>query len=542
MFLYGIRLMEQVTKRIAGRSFKLFLRQHTGNLAKAIFGGTIITGLIQSSSVVILMLMSFVEAGVISFRNALGLLIGSNLGTTADSWFIATVGFKFNLQAYSLPIIAITGLIMFFTEKRRQLYDSLYFIFSMGILLLGFGFMKEAAEQLVLKFDIASYAGYNLFFILIIGFFLTVLIQSSAATVAIALTALHAHALAFPAAACLIIGSELGTTIKIVFGSLRGNAESKMLAWGDFFFNLITVIFSFSLLSWIIIFIREIVGIKDPLIGLVFFQSFINLMSIILFLPFIRLFSHWLAKMFHKKKQVSTDSFNIQIPVIPKLAPVVLHKAGMNILQRVLKFHSKIFGLEVPSHSNILWNKIKTFTRIHGTTDNEYFLIKETEGDVLKYYIALQKDELTKEEYENINRTILAVRQTIHAAKSVYDIKHNLRTFHSSGNNYLFHVYTLFREEWQVFETDCSRLLTEKNEDELRMAVESSMKLAFKQFEANKCSIEKPLEYQKLDKMEASTLLNVYHEILSSKKALLRAVALLNLKETIPGKTGENFI
>ena len=196
------------------------------------------------------MLMSFVEAGVISFRNALGLLIGSNLGTTVVSWFIATVGFKFNLQAYSLPIIAITGLIMFFTEKRRQLYDSLYFIFSMGILLLGFGFMKEAAEQLVLKFDIASYAGYNLFFILIIGFFLTVLIQSSAATVAIALTALHAHALAFPAAACLIIGSELGTTIKIVFGSLRGNAESKMLAWGDFFFNLITVIFSFSLLNF----------------------------------------------------------------------------------------------------------------------------------------------------------------------------------------------------------------------------------------------------------------------------------------------------
>ncbi len=534
--------MEQVTKRIAGRSFKLFLRHQTGSLAKAIFGGTIITGLIQSSSVVILMLMSFVEAGVISFRNALGLLIGSNLGTTLDSWFIATVGFKFNLQAYSLPIIAITGLIMFFTERRRQLYDSLYFIFSIGILLLGFGFMKESAEQLVLKFNIASYADYNLIIILLIGFILTVLIQSSSATVAIALTALHAHALTFPAAACIIIGSELGTTIKIVIGSMQGNSENKMLAWGDFFFNLFTVIVSFSLLSWIIIFIHDIIGITDPLIGLVFFQSFINLMSIILFLPFIRIFSGWLARMFHKKKPIRTDYFNTQIPVIPKLAPVVLHKAGIDILTRVIKFHSKIFGLEAPTHSNNFWNWFKTFTRVHGTTDNEYFLVKETEGDILKYYIALQKDELSKEEYKIINCYILAVRQSIHAAKSVYDIKHNLKAFHSSGNNYLFHEYTIFQQKWKVFETICNGLLIQKNEDELRTGLESSMKQAFKQFADNKIAIEKPIRNRELDKMEASTLLNVYHEILSSKKALLRAIALLKLKENIAGRSGENFI
>lgn len=234
--------MEQATKKIVGRSFKLFLRNHTNNLLKAILGGTVITGLIQSSSVVILMLMSFVEAGILSFRNALGVLIGSNLGTTVDSWFYATIGFKFNLQSYSLPIIALVSIIMFFTQRRKQLYNSLYFIFSIGILLLGFGFMKEGAEQLVLKFNLTAYADYNLFFILFAGFILTVLIQSSSATIAIALTALHAQALSFPAAACVIIGSEAGTTIKFLISSLQGSPDKRMLAWGDFLFNVFTVI------------------------------------------------------------------------------------------------------------------------------------------------------------------------------------------------------------------------------------------------------------------------------------------------------------
>ncbi|MEP7165705.1 MAG: Na/Pi symporter [Ferruginibacter sp.] len=535
LFLYGISLMETVTRNLAGRSFKLFLRDHTNNLVKAVFGGTVLTGLIQSSSVVILMLMSFVGAGVISFRNALGVLLGSNLGTTVDSWFYATIGFKFNLQNYSLPIIAIAGIIMFFTQRRKKLYDSLYFIFSIGILLLGFGFMKEGAEQLVMKFNLAAYADYNLVFILFIGFILTVIIQSSSATIAIALTALHTHALTFPAAACVIIGSEAGTSIKFLLSSFQGSAEKRMLAWADLIFNLVTVIVSFSLLSWIILFIRNIVGIKDPLVGLVFFQSFINFISILIFLPFVNIFSRWLKKAFFNKKLRGDIAFNKDQPVIPELAAALLLEAGYDILRRVIYFHKKIFNTSVPENANGFFSGLRSFARVHGTTEREYSLIKETEGDILKYYTGLQKDDLVKTDYEKVNYSLTAIRQSIHAAKSVHDIQHNLQAFNASANDFLFRQYGLLQKEWKDFEVQLYVLMEDEDGAGLKAGFENSMKLAASRFQVHTGNIERSLADRELSEIEASTLLNVYQEILSSQKALLRALELLKLNVGKPG-------
>jgi hypothetical protein len=246
--------------------------------------------------------------------------------------------------------------------------------------------------------------------------------------------------------------------------------------------------------------------------------------------------------MFRSKKSAGTASFNIQLPVIPKLAPAVLKKAGFDLLQRVIDFHNKIFGLAGLQLPKDILKKVRSFTRVHGTTVADYSHIKETEGEVLKYYIALQKNELSKEEYENISRYLSAIRQSIHAAKSMYDIKHNLVAFHSSANNYLFQEYILLQQEWKEFEILCKRLLNEKNEDILRTELENSIKQAFRQFSESKIKIEKPLGNQEMDKVETSTLLNVYHEILSSKKALLRAIALLKLKIDVPEKPGEYFI
>lgn len=531
LFLYGINLMAQVTKRLAGRSFKLFLRHNTKSLSKAILGGTVITGIIQSSSVVILMLMSFISAGIITFRNALGVLIGSNLGTTISSWFYATVGFKFNILSFSMPIIAIAGILMFFTEKRRQLYDTLYFIFSIGVLLLGFGFMQDGADQLVAKFNLAAYNNYNLIFILLTGFIITVIIQSSSVTVAIALTALNAQAITFPAAACVIIGSEVGTTIKFLITGLRGSSEIRMLAWGDFIFNVFTVVVSFVFLSWIIYFIRDMIGIRDPLIALVFFQSFINFLTIILFIPFINFLSRGLQKMFGKTEAVIGNGFNLDLPVIPSLSAAILKKAGFAILKRVVDFHEKIFGVASPVDSPAFLPKLKLFMRVHGTTDKEYNRIKEMEGDLLKYYTKLQKDDLAKEDYENVNRYLTAIRHAIHAAKSVHDILHDLKLFQSSANNYLFCRYALLQNDWIKFNAQYQELQQEQNELHLKAGLEKSMDVVVQQFQLYMDEIEQQLANQDLDEQDISTLLNVHQEILSSQKALLRSLALLKLKK-----------
>lgn len=529
LFLYGLSLMEQVSKQIAGRPFKLLLRRYSKSLPKAIIGGTFITGLIQSSSVVILMLMSFVSAGVISFRNAFGLLIGSNLGTTVDSWFVATVGFTFNLQSYSLPVIGVTAIAMFFSKKRKRLYNSLYFVFSIGILLLGFGFMREGAGQLMIKFNIAAYADLNLFLILLIGFLVTVVIQSSSATVAIALTALHTHALTFPAAAAVIIGSEVGTTIKILFSSINSQPAAKMLAWADFIFNLFTAVVSFILLFPIIYLIQHIIRIQDPLIGLVFFQSFINLLSIILFLPLIGSFSNSLERFISKKQKYNGNKFNKDTAPIPELLPAFMQHAAGLILDRVLEFLKKIFETDTPNNKSSFLPALHSFTRIHGTTNTAYINIKEAEGEYLAYYGAINEEDLSKEAYRDANRYIDSIRQSIHAAKAVHDIRHDLKTFHNSADNYLFEKDEQMSQEWGSFNTAYMKLFELVNDDDIKKAVIQLEESTLGQYKVHEQETKMALYKQEIQQIDASTLLNVYQEILSSQKALLRAFSFLKL-------------
>jgi phosphate:Na+ symporter len=136
-----------------------------------------------------------------------------------------------------------------------------------------------------------------LFFVLI-GFVLTTIIQSSSATIAITLTAIYVGALTLPAAAAVVIGSEVGTTIKILLWGMTGSADKKRVAWGNFIYNIFTSVVAFLGLDWVLYFIKHIAGVTDPLVSLVFFQSSVNIISIILFVPFLTGFSNWLEKTF----------------------------------------------------------------------------------------------------------------------------------------------------------------------------------------------------------------------------------------------------
>ena len=120
LFLYGMSQLERVLKNISGRSVKLFLQKSTKNLFTAILGGALVTGIVQSSSVVSLVVLAFVEAGVITFRNALGVVFGTNLGTTLGSWLVATLGFKVDILDYAFPIIAVSAIGVFFTTSRKR--------------------------------------------------------------------------------------------------------------------------------------------------------------------------------------------------------------------------------------------------------------------------------------------------------------------------------------------------------------------------------------------------------------------------------------
>jgi phosphate:Na+ symporter len=518
-FLYGMGRLEYLLKKNTGRPLKLFLKKNTESLFKSITGGAIITGMLQSSSVVSLMVLAFVESGIMTFRNALGVIIGTNIGTTLDSWIVATIGFKFDLLNYALPAIAFSAIGLFLFEKHKKINLILSVIFALGILFLGLTYMKVSALELVKTFDLAAYTNHGVMIFVLIGFVLTTIIQSSSATVAITLTAIYSGIIGFESAAAIVIGSEVGTCIKILFWGLKGGADKKRVAWSNFIFNLFTALIALLILKHLLYFIDEVLQIHNHLIGLVFFQSAINLLSILLIIPFIKLFANWMEKRFREdddKAYASDISRNL--PSIPLLAADAMKNEARLFFARTLHFIHTILSEEPPIVSGFIKN-LKALSEKPMTFEEQYIRLKQTEGDLLEYVSSLSKDELSPQEVTHLSDYLYTVRQCVYAAKSIKDIRHNLDDFKASANDLLHKQGEQIALKWPPFETQITRLLpTEASE---QAAIESLLESTLSEEKTENLKIMNLLKNDLLNEVESSTLMNVQREIISGKKALL---------------------
>jgi phosphate:Na+ symporter len=343
-FLYGITLIEKGIKELAGRTFKLFLQKYTENKISAIVVGTIVTAILQSSSVVTFMVLAFVGAGIINMRNALAVVLGANLGTTIDSWLVAIVGFKVDFEKFVLPIIvfSVAGIIVF--NERHKVYYFAFFLLGLALLFFGLANMKSGMEIAVNNFDFSQYSSYNRLVFVLIGFLITAIIQSSSATIAITLSALNSGIITFGMAIPVVLGSELGTTLKSVFGFLGNSVEKKRVAFGNIIFNLVMTIMALFTMSLMIDFIIEIIKIKDPLIGLVCYQSLINFMGILLFYPFLNLFSNFLEKRFLLNNFQSTLFIQKVSPEVTEAALTALEEETNLFIRRVIYLNNSPYA------------------------------------------------------------------------------------------------------------------------------------------------------------------------------------------------------
>jgi phosphate:Na+ symporter len=525
LFLYGMDLTEHVLKKVAGRSFKVFLKKYTKNLFKGIIGGALITGLLQSSSVVSLLVLAFVGAGIITFRNALGVILGSNLGTTISSWIVALVGFKLNIESFTLPVIAIAATGMFFLHQQKKIYNSLRLLFAISMLFLGIGYMKSGADLLVTQFDFSLFEQYPTIVFVLLGFILTTIIQSSSATVAITLTALHAQAVALPAAFAIVIGSELGTTIKIILVASKGAPDKKRVAWGNFTFNIITIVIAFVFLNVFIHLITNTLHINDPVIGLVFFQSGINLLSIIIFLPFINSMARWLEKHFLSNDFAETSLIGSNLPIVADVALDAVYHETEKLLIRIASFHKHLLSIDSSGNEGFF----QSLTKRSGVTENLYEKLKKTEGEILIYCAAFQPDDLDTVQRNFINQYLAAVRHGIHSAKALKDIAHNIHELAESGNDVKHDAYHRFQQEWKIFDDTFNTILPIDEHANLFESLKQAMKSAYEALHQNNLRFINSLKSRYLSEVETSTLMNVELEMLSAKKSLLRALAHLKL-------------
>ena len=191
IFLFGMFLLEESIKELSGRSFKRFIKEYTTGKIRSIFTGISATSFLQSSSAVSLMVLAFVGAGIMSMENAIGVILGSNIGTTVTAWVVAIFGFKINIESFALPLIGIGGLGLIFFNSSPRFVNISKLIVGFGFLFMGLDYMKASMDVFTDSLDVHAIPKYGVLYYLAIGAVITAATQSSSVTIALVLTALN---------------------------------------------------------------------------------------------------------------------------------------------------------------------------------------------------------------------------------------------------------------------------------------------------------------------------------------------------------------
>ena len=304
ILLFGMVLLEEGFKAFTKGPLQNVLKKATNKLYKSITAGAFVTAIVQSSSLVSVIAISFISAGLISLSGGIGLIFGSNIGTTATAWLVAGFGLKIEIAALAMPML-VFGIIFSF-QKKQGIKGIGNVLAGLGFFFLGIHFMKEGFDVFKTYTDLSQYAVSGVLGVLIytgLGIIITTILQSSSATLVLILTALSAGQIEYENALALAIGANVGTTITAVLGSFGANVAGRRLAAAHFIFNLITgllaLAFIYPLANLVNLIAKGIhIGATDYTLKLAIFHTIFNVVGVLIMMPFVKILERGLLKFF----------------------------------------------------------------------------------------------------------------------------------------------------------------------------------------------------------------------------------------------------
>ncbi|MCR9183213.1 MAG: Na/Pi symporter [Flavobacteriaceae bacterium] len=425
VFLFGMRHLEEGIKGLAGKSFQKIIKRFTNKSWKGILTGTFVTAILQSSSMVTLLVLAFLGAGMLSLKNALGVVLGANLGTTFTAWIVAALGFKMNIADFSFPLLALGILSYLFLESRPFLKNLGVFLIGFGLLFLGLDFMKDALDAVADQIDMNFFSQFGLWAFLLLGLIVTALVQSSSAMIVIILSALNAGLIDVYQSFAMIIGANIGTTSTLLLGSLAGTADKKRLALANVIFNSTAGIVIFIFLKQVVDKVYVFFKLTDPLMELVLLNTLLNLGGILLFIPFLGSFQKFLKGRF---KNAEPSGETLYIKNITTEFPEVALKAVKDELGLVYiyvqDFIQNCFAVTKGNHKASGW---KTIFQTAVNLNEKYDKIKRLEDELTTFYLQLQEQNLSVRESEQLTSNMIALRSLVYGAKDIKDVAHNIK-------------------------------------------------------------------------------------------------------------------
>lgn len=462
ILLFGMIMLEEGFRVFTKGPLQKILKKATDKLYKSITVGAFITAFIQSSSLVSVITISFISAGLISLSGGLGLIFGANIGTTATAWLVAGFGLKINISVLAMPML-VFGIIFSF-QKNVALKGLGNVLAGLGFFFLGIHYMKDGFDVFKEQIDLTQYAVPGYLGVIIytgIGIVMTTILQSSSATLALILTALAAGQIEYENALALAIGSNVGTTITAILGALSSNVSGKRLAGAHLIFNvvtaIVTIIFIFPLARGVN-FLSDLCGIhaNDYTLKLAMFHTIFNILGILLMIPLISKLEKLLLKVFKEKVDKDIDEpkyLNESVLEFPVSTISALIKESKYLYKNAI-FEIVAHGLNIHRDDIKSDQKIKNIIKkstedMQIDVENLYYQkVKSIYGEILKYASTAQKSmRLSEAQNNKITDIKIANRKMVEIIKDVRELNKNITLAFNVDNKYLLKEYNGFRKK-----------------------------------------------------------------------------------------------
>ena len=459
LFLYGMKIMSEGLQKFAGDSLRRILTAMTTNRVTGVLTGVLITALIQSSSATTVMVVSFVNAGLLTLTQSIGVIMGANIGTTVTAWLISALGFKVDIAAFALPLLAF-ALPLFFSGKssRKSIGE---FVFGFAFLFMGLQSLKANApdlganpEMLAFVQNYTDMGFFSIILFLFIGAILTMIVQASAATMAITLIMCANGWIDYHLGVALVLGENIGTTITANLAALTGNTQARRAALAHLVFNVFGVMWVLVLfypftnaVSW---FVTHVMKVSDPAVAVSFklaaFHTAFNISNTFIMIWFVSLIEKTVCTLI--KPKVEDEEYRLRYITGGMLSTAELsilqaHKEISLFAERTARMFNMVKELFYEKNEETF---LKTYSRIE-----KYENISDRmEIEIANYLTEVSEGRLSSESKEEIRIMLRAVSEIESIADSFNNLARSIKRrnefkseFTEEQNKHLDHMFEL---------------------------------------------------------------------------------------------------
>lgn len=443
LFLYGMKIMSEGLQKFAGDSLRKILTAMTTNRVTGVLTGVLITALIQSSSATTVMVVSFVNAGLLTLTQSIGVVMGANIGTTVTAWLISALGFKVDIAAFSLPLLAIGIPLLFSGKSSRKSIGE--FIFGFSFLFMGLQALKSNAPDLGANPDMLAFVQnytdmgfFSILLFLLIGAVLTMIVQASAATMAITLVMCANGWIDFHLGVALVLGENIGTTITANLAALTGNTQARRAALAHLVFNVFGVCWVLALfypftsgISW---FVTHVMHITDPAVAVSFklaaFHTAFNISNTFVMIWFVNLIEKTVCALIKQKDE--EEEYRLQY-----ITGGMLSTAELSILQahKEISLFGERAGRMLDMAKELFYEKNEdVFNKTYSRVEKYENISDRMEIEIANYLTCVAEGRLSSEGKEEIRIMLRAVTEIESIADSCNNLARSIRR-RNEGNS-----------------------------------------------------------------------------------------------------------